>query len=176
MRFLLRRLCKLTARLGGMKIPAVIAAAALGLFGLAKAQTAYVDVPSCHWAVAAINMVSAGDKVTPAQNASTAQNAVRQVFEGIQCGDAAWAGKFIVDAPNSFASLVSSKPVRGFQMTFGRTSVSGDNASVVVNLTLTLASGVQKRTATLNLSSDAKAAWRVNYASLAALNLAVFPK
>lgn len=159
-----------------MKIRLLLLASAFGLLGLAKAQTAYVDVPACHWAVAAINQVSAGDKVTPAQNASNAQNAVRQVFEGIQCGDPSWTGKFVADAPSSFAALVSSKPVRGFQMTFGRTTVSGNSANVLVNLTLTLASGVQKRTGSLTLSSDAKAAWRVSYASLAALNLSVFPK
>lgn len=159
-----------------MKISVMIFGTALGLLGLAKAQTAYVDVPSCHWAVAAINQVSAGDKVTPAQNASNAQNAVRQVFEGIQCGNPAWSGKFIADAPSSFATLVSSKPMRGFQMSFGRTVISGNSANVVVNLSLTLASGVEKRTGTLALSGDAKAAWRVNYASLAALNLTVFPK
>jgi hypothetical protein len=159
-----------------MKIPLVIVGAAIGLVGLAKAQTAYVDVPACHWAVAAINIVSSGDKVTPAQSASNAQNAVRQVFEGMQCGDPAWTNKFIADAPSGLAALVSSKTVRGFQLGFGRTTITGNSASVVVNLTLTLASGVQKRTGTLLLSSNNASAWRVNYASLAALNLVVFPK
>ncbi len=146
------------------------------LLGLASAQTAYVDVPPCHWAVTAINTVSAGDRVTPSQNASNAQNAVRQVFEGIQCGDPAWVQKFMTDAPNSLAALVSSKPVKGYQLTFGRTLVSGKNASVAVNLSLTLGTGVQKRSGVLTLSSDEKAAWRVGYASLSALNLVVFPK
>ncbi len=159
-----------------MKIPLVIVGAAIGLLGLAQAQTAYVDVPPCHWAVAAINIVSAGDKVTPAQNASNAQNAVRQVFEGMQCGNPAWTGKFIADAPSGLAALVSSKTVRGFQLSFGKTTVSGNSASVVINLTLNLASGVQKRTGTLLLSSNNASAWRVSYASLAALNLTVFPK
>jgi hypothetical protein len=159
-----------------MKIRWLLFSAAFGLLGLVKAQTAYVDVPACHWAVAAINIVSAGDKVTPAQSASTAQNAVRQVFEGMQCGDPAWTNKFIAGAPSGLAALISSKPVRGFQLSFGQTTVSGKSATVVVNITLTLNSGVQKRTGTLNLSSDNSAAWRVNYASLVALNLTIFPK
>ena len=91
-----------------MKIPLVIVGAAISLVGLAQAQTAYVDVPPCHWAVEAINTVSAGDKVTPAQSASNAQNAVRQVFEGMQCGNPAWTSKFIADAPSGLAALVSS--------------------------------------------------------------------
>jgi hypothetical protein len=159
-----------------MKIRWLLVGAAFGLLGLAKAQTAYVDVPACHWAVAAINIVSAGDKVTPAQSASTAQNAVRQVFEGMQCGDPAWTNQFIADAPSGLAALVSSKPVRGFQLTFGQTTVSGKSATVTVNLSVTLSSGVQTRTGTLSLSSDNKAAWRVSYSSLAALNLVLFPK
>ncbi len=151
-------------------------ATAVGLLGLASAQTAYVDVPPCHWAVTAINTVSAGDRVTPSQSASNAQNAVRQVFEGIQCGDPAWVQKFTTDAPDGLSALVSSKPVKGYQLTFGRTVVSGNTASVAVNLTLTLNARVEKRSGTLSLSSDAKAAWRVSYGSLSALNLTVFPK
>jgi hypothetical protein len=149
---------------------------AASLIPLAHAQTAYVDVPSCHWAVAAINIVSSGDVVTPAQNATNAQNAVRQVFEGIQCGDPEWAKKFIADAPSSLDAQIKSKPLRGFAVTFGRTVVTGNTASVTVNLSLNLASGTQRRSAVLNLGSDAKAAWKVSYASLSALNLAVFPK
>jgi hypothetical protein len=149
---------------------------ATSLLSLAHAQTAYVDVPSCHWAVAAINIVSGGDVVTPVQNASNAQNAVRQVFEGIQCGDPAWAKKFIADAPSSLDTQIKSKPLRSFAVTFGRTVVNGNTASVTVNLSLNLSSGTQRRNAVLKLSSDAKAAWKVSYASLSALNLAVFPK
>lgn len=146
------------------------------LFALAQAQTAYVDVPSCHWAVTAINTVSSGDKVTPAQNAANAQNAVRQIFEGIQCGDPAWSKKFIADAPTRLDAVIQSKPIKSFALTFGRTSISGTNASVTVNLTLNLGNGAQTRQAALALSSDTTSAWKVNYASLAALNLAVFPK
>ncbi|MFN3265321.1 MAG: hypothetical protein ACK41E_00615 [Deinococcales bacterium] len=147
-----------------------------GIFSLAQAQTAYVDVPSCHWAVTAINIVSSGDKVTPAQNTSNAQNAVRQVFEGIQCGDPAWSKNFIAQAPSSLDALIKGKPLRSYTLTFGSTSIAGTTARVAANLSLTLASGVERRQAVFILSSDPKTAWRVNYASLAALNLAVFPK
>ena len=158
-----------------MKLFLAVASAAM-IVSLAQAQTAYVDVPSCHWAVEAINQVSAGDKPTPAQSAGNAQNAVRQVFEGLQCGDPAWTQKFIVGAPSSLEALVKSKPIRSFALSFGRTVMSGATATVTVNISLTLPSGIQKRSAALTLSSDAKVAWQVNYASLAALNTTVFPK
>ena len=158
-----------------MKLFLAVASAAM-IVSLAQAQTAYVDVPSCHWAVEAINQVSAGDKPTPAQSAGNAQNAVRQVFEGLQCGDPAWTQQFIVGAPSSLEALVKSKPIRGFALNFGLTVVNGRAATILVDISLTLPSGIQKRSATLTLSSDAKAAWRVNYASLAALSIAVFPK
>ncbi len=159
-----------------MKKFLVVVGAASALLGLVNAQTAYVDVPACHWAVTAINTVSAGDKVTPAQSASTAQNAVRQVFEGMQCGDAGWTGRFIDGAPGTLAAIVTSKTLRGYQVVFGRTVVTGNSATVAVNLTLNLTTGVQKRSGSLVLSSDQKSAWRVKYASLVGLNLTVFPK
>ncbi len=150
--------------------------ATLALVGLVQAQTTYVDVPPCHWAVEAINIVSSGDQVTPAQSAGNAQNAVRQVLEGLQCGDVGWTGKFVVGAPSAFASIVSSKLLKGYQMSFGKTTVSGNTASVAVTMTLKLVSGEVKRSGVIALSSDAKAAWKVSYASLAALNVAIFPK
>jgi hypothetical protein len=148
----------------------------VGLVTFAQAQTAYVDVPSCHWAVQAINVVSSGDKVTPAQSSANAQNAVRQVFEGIQCGDPAWVKNFIANAPSGLDAQVIQKPMRSFSITFGRTTIDGNGATVAINLTLSLSTGVVRRTATVSLSSDVKTAWKVNYASLAALNLSMFPK
>jgi hypothetical protein len=152
------------------------ASSAAFLLSLAHAQTAYVDVPSCHWAVSAINQVSSGDQPTPAQNASNAQNAVRQIFEGMVCGDSSYTKKFIADAPATLDALVKQKPLRSYVASFGRTVVSGNTATVAVNLTLTLATGVQRRSATLSLIGDSKTAWKVSYASLTSLNLTVFPK
>jgi hypothetical protein len=148
-----------------MKI--ILGGALLGLFTLAQAQTAYVDVPSCHWAVQAISAVSSGDQPVPAQNATNAQNAVRHP---------AYSKKFIANAPIALDTQIKRKPLRSFVLTFGRTAVVGDSATVAVNLTLNLATGVERRSATVSLSSDPKAAWKVNYASLAALNLSMFPK
>lgn len=143
------------------------------------APTAFIDVPVCHWASTAINAV-AGEVAAPAKSVSTAQNAVRQMFAGLQCGSADWVSRFVEGAPAGLAATATSKVLRSYSITFGKSVVNGANASVALtaNLSYTTASGVVtiKRTGTAKLSVSDETGWKVVYASLSSLNLPFLPK
>jgi hypothetical protein len=141
------------------------------------AQTAFVDVPSCHWATEAINQISGETSVTPAQNASTAANALRQVFEGMKCADPNWTLQFIQNAPESLRALIASDPLKGFSLPSVTGNVSGNTAKVNFKLNITLKNGLSvARTGNAQLVTDKKTGWKVVYSSLSALNLPIFPK
>jgi hypothetical protein len=148
-----------------------------GLGTQSTAQTAFVDVPSCHWATEAINQISGETSVIPAQNASTAANAFRQVFEGMKCADPNWTLQFIQNAPESLRALIASDPLKGFSLPIVTATVSSNSAKVNFKLNITLKNGLSiARTANAQLVADKKTGWKVVYSSLSALNLPVFPK
>ena len=148
-----------------------------GLSTQSTAQTAFVDVPSCHWAVEAINQVSGETSVSPVQNASTAINAFRQVFEGVKCADPNWTLRFVQDAPESLRALISSNPLKSFSLPNTKASVSSNNASVNFKLVVNLKNGSSiSRTGAVKLIADKQTGWKVSYSSLSALNLPIFPK
>jgi hypothetical protein len=159
----------------------VIAAVSLGLLSApTRADTIFVDVPSCHWATEAINVTAGTEKIIPARTAALAQNAVQQVFEGMRCGDPKWTLKFINGAPGTLEGIVSSKAVRSFDLKLGATTISGTNATATATLEVRYQQGAQlvtaKRTATMRLRANDATGWQVEYASLASLNLPIFPK
>jgi hypothetical protein len=141
------------------------------------AQTAFVDVPSCHWATEAINQISGETAVTPVQNASTAVNAFKQVFEGVKCADPNWTLRFIQSAPESLRALISSDPLKGFSLPNVKAIVSSNTANVNFKLSVVLKSGLNvTRTGSVKLVTDKQTGWKVVYSSLSALNLPIFPK
>ncbi len=159
----------------------VFAAVSLGLLSApTRADTIFVDVPSCHWATEAINNTTGTEKIVPARNASLAQNAVQQVFEGLRCGDPKWALKFINGAPIALEGIVSSKTLRSFDLRVNAVTINGTSASATANLEVRYQQGAQlitaKRTATMRLRANDATGWQVEYASLAGLNLPIFPK
>ncbi len=164
-----------------VKTPLIIAAA-ISSFAFLNARAAppvFVDVPVCHWASAAIYAV-AGEVAAPAKDVSTAQNAVRQVFEGLQCGNADWVSRFVEGAPVGLASAASRKVLRSYSLAFGKANVNGGAASVAftANLTYDAASGVVtiKRSGTARLNVSDETGWKVVYASLSSLNVPFLPK
>ncbi len=142
--------------------------------------TPFVDVPVCHWASTAINQAVDSNVPAPAKSAATAQNAVRQVFEGMQCGSSDWVSRFVEGAPGSLSGFAAQKLVRGFDVTFGKTVVNASKASVSFTATITYtASGKNvtvKRSGTAALTANEETAWRVAYSSLSKLDLPFFPK
>ena len=159
----------------------IIAAAisSLAFLGARAAPTAFIDVPVCHWASTAINAV-AGEVAAPAKNVSTAQNAVRQMFEGLQCGSADWVSRFVEGAPAGLAATATSKVLRSYSITFGKANLNGGAASVAftANLTYNSPSGVVtiKRSGTAKLNVSDETGWKVIYASLSSLNVPFLPK
>jgi hypothetical protein len=160
----------------------VLAAISLGLLSApTRADTIFVDVPSCHWATEAINVTAGGaEKIVPARNAALAQNAVQQVFEGLRCGDPKWALKFVIGAPSALEGIVSSKALRSFALKLGAVTINGLNATTTANLEVRYQQGAQlisvKRTAIMRLRANDATGWQVEYASLVGLNLPIFPK
>jgi hypothetical protein len=141
------------------------------------AQTAFVDVPSCHWATEAINQISGETTVTPAQNVSTAVNAFKQVFEGMKCADPNWTLQFIQNAPESLRALIAGDPLKGFSLPNVTATISSNTAKVNFKLTVTLKNGLSvARTGNAQLVTDKKTGWKVVYSSLSALNIPIFPK
>ena len=160
----------------------LLTAALLTSFTLgARAEpTPFVDVPSCHWASTAINGVVAKDVPAVAKNASTAQNALRQVFAGVQCGDADWVSRFVTGAPSALSGVVAQKTLRSFDLRFTRTIVNGPRASLSfeVSVTYSTSSGsvTVRRAGTAALTTNDETGWRVAYTGLAGLNLPFFPR
>ena len=159
----------------------IIAAAISSLAGLSAraAPPVFIDVPVCHWASTAINAV-AGEVAAPAKNVSTAQNAVRQMFEGLQCGNADWVSRFVEGAPAGLAATATSKVLRSYSITFGKSSLNAGTASIAftVNLSYATNNGVVaiKRSGTARLNSSDETGWKVVYASLSSLKLPFLPK
>lgn len=164
-----------------LKNPFIIAAAisSFALLGARAAPPVFVDVPVCHWASEAISAVSV-ESAAPAKTISTAQNAVRQLFEGLQCGNADWVSRFVEGAPTGLSATASSKVLRSYSLEFGKASVNGGAASVTftANLTYNSASGLVtiKRSGTARLSASDETGWKVVYASLSSLNVPFLPK
>ena len=159
----------------------LIAAVLSGLTFLSAraAPPVFVDVPVCHWASASISAVSVEGAV-PAQNINTAQNAVRQLFEGLQCGNADWVSRFVEGAPAGLSATATSKVLRSYSITFGKSSLNAGRASIAltVNLSYTTNNGVVtiKRSGTTRLNASDETGWKVVYASLSSLNLPFLPK
>jgi hypothetical protein len=165
-----------------MKRTLLIAATltAVTLLSARAEPTPFVDVPDCHWASASINISVDRSIAAPAKSALTAQNALRQVFEGMQCGSADWVSRFVDAAPSGLAGIASQRAVRSFTLTFTKAVLNGAKASVGFNMTLTYALDSKvvtvKRSGTASLVANDETGWKVAYASLAGLNLPIFPK
>jgi hypothetical protein len=146
----------------------------LGLAQQAPQGSAFVDVPPCHWAKEAVDRITDASAVAPPQpSAALAANAVQQVFEGLKCGDPQWSARFIADAPNVF--LLGASKLSGFELRGLQARVSGNTATVRFQVIAHLASGTLTRSGEVRLSFSPDG-WKSDYATLAGLNLPVFPR
>lgn len=151
------------------------------LGGLALAQnqlpagtSRFVDVPPCHWARAAVEAISRPDpNQRPQASVLLAENALRQVFEGLKCNDPTWSERFLQNpAPGFGRSEVS---LGSFELGGLQTQVSGNQATIRFQLTALLNGTALQRSGAARLFF-AEQGWKVDYASLATLNLPVFPR
>ncbi|WP_027481270.1 hypothetical protein, partial [Deinococcus pimensis] len=94
-----------------------------------------LDVPPCAPGAAEVRaMVEAGVLLGfPATPSELARNAVRQVFEGLRCGDVAWTTRFMSGVPQGYATGIPrlGAPLRGgFELTTATTALSETEAVV----------------------------------------------
>ncbi|MBO1435754.1 hypothetical protein [Meiothermus sp. CFH 77666] len=157
----------------------ILALLLLGSLALAQGQppagtSPFLDVPPCHWARAAVEAISRPDpNQRPQASALLAENALRQVFEGLKCNDPAWSERFLQNPTPSFGRSEAS--LRNFELSGVQTQVSGNQATIRFRLTAVLNGTTLQRSSTARLFF-AEQGWKVDYASLATLNLPVFPR
>lgn len=154
--------------------------AGLAVLGLAGAQQAprggFVDVPPCHWAAEATRVLAARGLFQgyPADPRELAENALRQVFEGLRCGDVGWSLEFLEGAAASFAAG-SVEGLEGFELRKLQSSIDGDRASITFQLVVSYKGVVYTRQGTARLVFI-QPGWKVLYESLVGLKLPFFPK
>lgn len=142
-------------------------------FGAAQ-RTPFVDVPPCHWAASAISEISGRLDISPEQVRNSnylAENALRQVFEGLRCGDLEWSARFMTGIPSG-ATPVGA--LSGFELRNVVSGISGESATVTFELTAVIDGTTLERSGSAELVFE-DARWLVVYASLAALELPLFP-
>ncbi|GEM84400.1 MAG: hypothetical protein KatS3mg074_233 [Meiothermus sp.] len=151
----------------------------LGGSSLAQGQpqagtSPFVDVPPCHWARAAVEAISRPDpNQRPQASVLLAENALRQVFEGLKCNDPVWSERFLQNPAPGFGQ--SEVGLRGFELSGLQTVVSGNQATIRFRLSALLNSTTLERSGTVRLLFTEQG-WKVDYASLATLNLPLFPR
>ena len=147
---------------------------------VARAQTQFVDVPPCHWASASVVQITDSKEVpAAARTPELAVNALTQVLEGLKCGDAAWADRFVIGASAGFADVAKGRVLQGFSLRALETKVAGEAATVRYAATVTYTQGgtvTKNLTGTARLRLKGGSGWAVEYASLSALNVPLFPK
>jgi len=163
---------------------AVLLAALLSALPSARAQDIVssggelLDVPPCRPGAQEVrSLVAAGVLLGfPATPSELARNAVRQVFEGLRCGDVAWTTRFLAEVPQGYAVGIPrlGEPLRGgFELTTATTALSGTSA--VVSWRLRLPGNGQAWSGTARLEPDAQSGWRVLFSSLTDDGLPFFP-
>ncbi|MCX7600530.1 MAG: hypothetical protein N2Z75_01165 [Meiothermus sp.] len=157
----------------------VLALLLLGNLALAQGQpqagtSPFVDVPPCHWARAAVEALSRPDpNARPLPSALLAENALRQVFEGLKCQDSVWSERFLQNPAPGFGR--SEITLQSFELAGLQTQVAGNQASIRFRLSAVLNGAAVQRSGTARLIF-AEQGWKVDYSSLATLNLPVFPR
>ena len=140
---------------------------------------AFADVPPCHWAAKAVAKVAKLGLFVgfPPDPAYLSVNALRQVFEGLRCGNPAWSRRFLTDAPKAFGSG-SGATLTGFTLKPTITSLNASTAELSFHLSAVVDQGGTRhrleREGTVRVN-DTKAGWQVPYAELAALQLPFLP-
>jgi hypothetical protein len=152
---------------------------ALLLAGAAAApRPSFDDVPPCHWAAEAVaDLDRLGIFIGfPADAGYESVNAVRQVFEGLRCGDPAWSLRFVRAAPAAFG-LQPRVVLVAFALEADVEAWTSVGARIAYSLTtVTEEDGVRRsdqRAGHIEVVRD-PFGWRVDYAALAGLELPLF--
>lgn len=149
----------------------------LGGLSLAQPQAGtspFVDVPPCHWARAAIEAIARPDpNARPQPSALLAENALRQVFEGLKCNDPLWSERFLQNPAPGFGR--TGIALNSFELSGIQARLAGNQATLRFSLVAVLDGSPVRRSGEAQLVF-AEQGWRVVYTSLVNLNLPVFPR
>ncbi|AFZ66899.1 hypothetical protein [Deinococcus peraridilitoris] len=168
-----------------LKLTLCVSPFALSLGGVSHAQDPapreLLDVPPCSYAADAVRRLTRLGILQgfPSSPSELAQNAVRQVFEGLRCGDVAWTARFIAGLPQGYAAGIGQlgAPLRpNFEFTVLGTQVSQANATVRYRLRYReTPTTLTERTGVAELIPDDQTGWRVQFTSLQTAGLPFFP-
>lgn len=152
---------------------------AAGSANAAAAQPAFADVPPCHWAARAVARVAhLGIFVGFPPNPSyLSVNALRQVFEGVKCGDPSWSQRFLTGTPAAFPAAGAPK-LAGFELQTRIVSLGKTRARLSFQLTARVDQNGAERTLERQgdvTATNTSAGWQVPYADLTKLDLPFFP-
>ncbi len=142
-------------------------------------QPAFADVPPCHWAAKAVARVAhLGIFVGFPPNPSyLSVNALRQVFEGLKCGDPSWSQRFLTGTPAAFPPA-GAPTLAGFELHTQIVSLSRTRARLAFRLTARVDQNGAQHTLRREgdiTATNTSAGWRVPYADLTKLGLPFFP-
>lgn len=134
----------------------------------------FVDVPICHWATPELARIAGEPQIDPVQARGSnylAENSLRQIFEGLRCEDLEWTGGFMTEVPEG---VTPSLGLSSFELRNVVSAISGEQATITFDLTATIDGERFSRSGSVELVF-LNSRWFVRYASLAALELPVFP-
>lgn len=142
----------------------------------AQGGPAFADVPPCHWAAEAVQRL-AGTGIFigfPPDDAYLSTNALRQVFEGLRCGDHAWSLRFIDGGPEALREP-GLPDLEGFELEVQPAFIEAGRARLAFALTAVIDGRTEVREGVVDVRRT-DAGWQVAYADLAALDLPIFPR
>lgn len=145
------------------------------LLGVSLAQrTPFADVSPCHWASGAVAGIAGTPEIDIEQARTSvylAENALRQVFEGLRCGDLGWSAAFMSGTPEG---TVSQGTLDSYRLAVESVTLDGRRGTIRFVLTAMIdgVSTVHGGSAELVFRGRS---WQVDYASLAGLGLPLFP-
>jgi hypothetical protein len=151
---------------------AILLVLAVGSF--APAQTPFPDIAPCHWAAEAVSEIAGTPRVEIEQARNSvylAENAVRQVLEGLRCGTSEWSRAFLAGEPEAWPGEVGKV---SFALQVGGVRLESGTGTARVQLSLTIDGRTVERSGQVELVFR-EGTWRVTYPSLARLELPLFP-
>jgi len=146
----------------------------------AAAGPAFADVPPCHWAAKAVAKVARTGIFVgfPPDPGYDSVNALRQVFEGLQCGQPSWSVRFMTGVPGAFRAA-GGPSLASFTLRPRVVSLDANEARLAFQLNVVIDQNGTRRTVSRQGTATARhtgAGWQVAYADLAGLHLPFFPR
>jgi hypothetical protein len=139
----------------------------------ARAQAPFPDIPPCHWAAEAVTEIAGKPDIDAEQARSSrylAENAVRQVFEGLRCGSGEWSRAFVSGEPEAWPPGMATVD---FRLNVGDLQLTGGRGTANVQVDLIVNGNTTRGSGQVDLLFT-EGIWTVDYDSLSGLRLPLF--